>query len=249
MNLSDFYSQNYLNEQVSNEENVLEEKTNVVKDKKPVKKEKEDEWDGVGNNKDKKKNFMKNKKQTKNESFDSLYQSILEEADEYDFGGEGDEFGGEDEGFDDVGSEDDFGGDDTITVSRSALEDLKAQIDALMSGLEGDEDYEGGFDYDEEDELGEDIPKESRWDGTLSPQGKSNLVKDNGDVNFDQELDFDPTEDNDGEVHTGPKGNFDGKLSKQKGTDLVGKGGNANFGKQKTGFKKTDKTGNKLFGK
>ena len=212
MNLSDFYTQNYLTPTNGNPQ-IVEEKTETpIKDESP-----------------KNKKFMKKTNKTKNESFDSLYQSILHEADEYGF--EGDEFSDDSAGFED-GAEDTFG-DDTVTVSRSALEDLKAQIDALLGGTEDFDDaeeYDSEFDYESEDELGDDVPRES-WDGKLSPQPKSNLVKDNGDVNFDQELDFDPTEDNDGPVHTGPQGNFDGKLSPQKKSDLFGGNGNANFGK------------------
>lgn len=234
MNLSDFYSENYLGQ--SNNE-IIEEKCSETKTQKS------------------KKPFMKRKtKTTKDESFDSLYKSILQEADEYGFeGGEdfddaggfddntGDDFGGTDD-FDDAG--------DTITISRAALEDLKAQIDALIGGTDDFSDVEeyDEYDYDSEDELGDEIPKES-WDGKLSPQKKSSLVKDNGDVNFDQELDFDPSEDNDGPVYTGSQRTADGKLSKQKESDLVGRNGNVNFGKTKTGFKRTDKVGQKLFGK
>lgn len=237
MNLADIYMTQLQNPQQVNEGNkptepkVISEQT---KEKSPVKTERT------------KKSMKKNN--TKLESFDSLFQTILQEADEYE------NFGGDDAlddgtGFDDgVEGEDDFGADDTVTVSRSALEDLKAQIDALISGTDGGEDYDG-FSYDDDESFDDDIPKESTWDGTLSPQGKTNLVKDNGDTNFDQELDFDPTVDNDGEVHTGPKGTFDGKLSKQKPTDLVKGDGGMNFGKVKTGFKRTDKTGNRLFGK
>lgn len=244
MNLAELYMNQLRNPQEIAEQTQITENCHGPKKPEEVKSKKVKS--AIGGNK---KKSMKQRTQ-KNESFDSLFQTILQEADEYEnFGGEEDF--GDDQGFDDgVEGGDDFGADDTITVSRSALEDLKAQIDALLSGTDSGEEYDDGFDYDSEESFDDDIPKESRWDGTLSPQAKSKLVKDNGDVNFDQELDFDPTEDNDGEVHTGgSRAGFDGKLNKQKPTDHVKGNGDANFGKVKTGFKRTDKTGNKLFGK
>lgn len=192
-------------------------------------------------------NSMKKPKNTKNESFDSLFQSILKEADEYE-NFEGDDLEGDFS--DDLDTGDDLAGD-TVTVSRAALEDLKSQIDALLSGTEETgETYDDGFDYDDEFGTDDDVPKESSWDGKLSPQQKSKLVKDNGDVNFNQKTGLDPdAEGGEAEHKDGPRGTFDGKLGKQKPTDLVKGNGDANFGKVKTGFKKTDKTGNKLFGK
>jgi hypothetical protein len=163
--------------------------------------------------KKKKKNTMKEQQQ-----FNKLFKSIISEEfdDEDEFGGEEDEFGGDDEfGDDEFGDEDEFGGEmggedefsgddefgddqfggeeDTVTISRSALQQLQSIIsDALGEGLgdefadEADSEFDEFSDdegFDDADEFADDeIPLES-YTGEPSNQKDSDYVDSKGSSN------------------------------------------------------------------
>lgn len=204
----------------------------------------------------KKKNFKKkfkkgdDKKAKKNiggityDSFSQQFDKIIKE-----------EFGEDDAPVDDssFSTDDSYefgadeGGGEQVSVSKATLQSIVDQLQGLigddMDEGEGDLDADAGL--DETDQIpqesyafeggGKEKGMQGNYDGKARPQGKSTHVKDNGDVNFnDQDTGYDPddTEGSEGAEH-GMQGNYDGKAKPQGKTDLVKGDGSIDKSKQK----------------
>lgn len=178
-------------------------------------------------------------------SFDNLFDKIIKEEFGEDDAGIGDDSSFSDEDSYEFG--DDEGGDEQISVSRATLQSIMDQIQGLLGDdVGGEEEFDAQVSDDE-------IPQESyafsgdgkehgmqgQYDGKAKKQGKSNLVKDNGDVEFGkQDTGFDPedTEGSEGAEH-GMQGQYDGKAKTQGKTNLVKDNGDIDKSKQKTSYK------------
>lgn len=253
--LQDLYVENYLQPVKSN---ATQNSTQVVEES-----HKEDEDDKKGAPKKGKKKVFSNKEKggalyNDSVNFKSAFDKILEEFDEQgggDFGGVGDDMGGDSEyNF----SEEEP--DEQVSVSKSVIKSIIDQLKELIGESDGlDLGDDEGLDVGEGELLDDDVPLESygfegngrehgakgNYDGKAKVQSKSNLVKDNGDADFGkQDTKYNPedTEGSEGSHH-GDQGNYDGKAKTQSKSTLVGDNGNANFGKSKVGAKVGKGTG------
>lgn len=175
-------------------------------------------------------------------SFDNLFDKIIKE-----------EFGEDDMGADDNAFSDDSdsfefgedeGGDEQVSVSKATLQSIIDQLQGLIGGMDDDTpDFDDGMGEEDEipqesyafDGAGKEHGMQGTYDGKAKPQKKSTHVKDNGDVNFnDQDTGYDPedTEGSEGAEH-GMQGTYDGKAKTQGKTDLVNGDGSMNKAKQK----------------
>jgi len=248
------YENHYLNPQKSQ---VISEKTSTV----------EDDGDDTSESapkatpsKKKKKPFDAGACYAEKNTFDSLYQTYMEEFSSGD--AEFDSDDGADDSFDFNDDDDGMGSEDEQSFTLSELKAMTlGELADLVggSGVADDDDVMGDDDdFSFEDDSiptesyghmgdGKHLGNQDTRDGKPKRQAPTTRVKGNGDADFSkQKTGFAPenTEGSEGE-HLGNQDTRDGKPKRQAPTTRVKGNGDADFGKQNTGFGK--KKGDRLF--
>jgi hypothetical protein len=242
--LDELYAENYLG-MTSLGSGLIQEANNDVSDEEDSSEDTTPKF-----TKKKKGKFRADKHYAEKNTFDSLYNTFMEQF-------EDDEFGGFDEGGDDTFDgdtefDDDMGDEQTFTLSELRAMSLGELSDLLSSGEDDDFDFDDSDDFGGDEDFDEEIPMESygqtgggahhgangNYSGKAGRQSPTTHVKGNGDADFSkQDTGYDPEDTEGSEGSSEGDGDYSGKAHRQPATSHVKGNGDANFGKQNTGYR------------